>query len=461
VSLVWRRGVFVLAALVRGAFAADVSPAQPVIPDRTFNLRDFGAMADATTSNTEAFQHAVAAVHEAGGGTLIVPGGIYLTDPFELCSGINLHLDPGATIRFAPHAMPPESGGRSGAQLTVRNAHDVMISGAGTMNGSGDAWWVDSWKGRKIHGYQMAPRPRMINFEACQRVRVEGITLTHSPAWCLNINRSQDVTVDGVTIYNPTDDNPKTDGVDPAVVRAQLQKLYGDEAPNTDGIDPKSDQRVLIAHCRIDTGDDCIALGGGQGIVEEDVLITDCAFLHGHGCSVGSGTTGGVRNLTVRRCTFDGTEVGAHLKSARDRGGLVENVMFSDLVMKNVGEALVFTSYYEATDLSIFFRPYLKPASIDLFNGGHDLAQPVTATTPQWRNLTVRNITASCLWDAGFILGLPEMPVENIVLEHVHIQAPDGLRLNYAKDVVLRDVHIVPERGPPLIVSDTVAGLTQ
>jgi polygalacturonase len=447
------------AVALPGPESNDVSPAQPVIPARTFQLSDYGAVADATTLNTGAFERAVDAVRQAGGGTLIVPAGIFLTGPFDLCSGINLHLDAGSTILFSPQLLPSEDG-KMRPLLLARDAHDIEISGRGTINGSGEAWWPGTKASKRNHTPDR-PRPRFVVFDRCVRVRVEGITLTHSPEFNLVPTHCQDVTIDGITIYNPADDNAKDDGLDPQQVRAHLLREYADDAPNTDGIDPMVSQRVLIERCRIDTGDDCIAIKANAGGISRDILVTDCTFLHGHGCSVGSGTEGGLRNMTVRRCTFDGTKVGVHLKSARDRGGLVENVTFADLTMRNVGEAILITSYYDAIDIHIYYRPYLKKFSIDLANGGHDQPQPITGTTPRWRDVTIRNVTATCIWEAGMILGLPEMPAEGIALEHVNIEAPEGLRISYAKNVKLQEVHVRCERGPPLIVSDTVDGLSQ
>ena len=174
------------------------------------------------------------------------------------------------------------------------------------------------------------PRPNMVGFERCERIRVEGVTLTASPKFNLVPARSQDVTIYGITILNPHK-----------------------KSPNTDGIDPSLCQRVLISHCVIDTDDDNIAIksGGPAGEGVSDVLITDCTFKHGHGCSFGSETSGGVRRVTVRNCTFEGTDIGVRFKSDRTRGGLVEDVVYENLTMKNVGQAIVITSYYPDREL--------------------------------------------------------------------------------------------------------------
>jgi len=119
----------------------DVTPALPVIPNHTFSLADYGAKGNGYTMNTDAFKSAVAAVDAAGGGTLDIPKGTYLTGAFDLCSGINLHLEANATILFSPDPEEYRNGGRFRPLISASNLHDVMISGNGTINGSGEAWW--------------------------------------------------------------------------------------------------------------------------------------------------------------------------------------------------------------------------------------------------------------------------------------------------------------------------------
>jgi polygalacturonase len=410
---------------------ADVAPAQPVIPTRTFKLTDFGAVGDAgATLNTDAFKRGIAAVNQAGGGTLVVPPGTYFTGPFDLCSGIELRLESGATILFSPKFDDYRGDGPKGYRpmIQIRDAHDILISGSGTIDGNGEAWWPEARRFKaeadaRHASSNTSPRPAMVAFVRCERIRVEGVTLTHAPAFNLFQGGCHDVTDEGITIVNPAD------------------------ALNTDGIDPKNAQRVLIAHCRIDTGDDCVALGAGEGAVEEDVLVTDCTFLHGHGCSIGSGTAGGVRNVIVRRCTFEDTDTGVRLKSARGRGGLVENVVYEDLTMKNVGVAVSISSYYEN-------------AIIDR-SPDKDGPQASSGPTPHWRNIIVRNVTATrCRLRAGLIAGLPEMPSEDITLDHVTIDAPVGLRIANARNIALRSVHIAAAKGPDVIADDSVLNLT-
>ncbi len=405
-------------------------PTQPTIPNRVLSISDFGAVGDGKTSDTEAFRKAIAAVAQAGGGTLTVPAGRYLTGPIVLCSSLNLHLDAGATLVFSQNFDDYRiEGSKYRPLIGASNCTDLMISGSGTLDGRGDPWWVIERKvktearARGLHDAEIG-RPRMVVFDRCRRVRLEGITLSNSPMYHFVPVACEDVTVEGIKIFAPSD------------------------SPNTDGIDPSVSRRVRIAHCLIDTGDDCIAVKAGTagfGPVQ-DVLVTNCTFLHGHGCSIGSDTDSGVQRMTVEHCTFDGTDIGVRLKSRRGRGGDVRDITYQDLQMRNVGQAIVISSYYY--DLP-------KP-------GAHDAVQPVTDKTPVWRNILVRNVTATGgARDAGLIIGLPEKHARDIVLENVSIEAPKGLRIAYAEDVYLKNVKISAGHGPSVAVEDTAKVVTQ
>jgi len=143
-----------------------------------------------------------------------------------------------------------------------------------------------------------------------------------------------------------------------------------------------------------------------------------------------------VRNLTVRNCTFEGTENGIRVKSPRGRGGTVENLVYENITMKDVKGALTLTCYY----------PKIPKT---------DDAQPVTDTTPKFKNITIRNLRATSTKSAGVIIGLPESLVENVVLENVHIEAATtGLNIRNATGVQMKNVTVTPKEGPPFIVEN-------
>jgi len=150
--------------------------------------------------------------------------------------------------------------------------------------------------------------------------------------------------------------------------------------------------------------------------------------------------------MTVQHCTFDGTDIGVRLKSRRGRGGLVENITYSDLTMHNVGQAIVISSYYYGLP---------KP-------GMHDEPKPVAADTPIWHHIVIKNIVATGgTKDAGLIMGLPEMPAKDIELENISISAKSGLRIGYADGVSLRNVKVSADQGPPFSVEDTALNVTR
>jgi polygalacturonase len=422
--------LFITLSSYSSADSGDINPAQPEIPSTKFNIKDFADIKDGKNINTDTFKKAIHAVAKSGGGTLIIPAGDYSIGPIELPSHIDLHLEAGAKIIFSANPKEyPISRNRKGSQILIYDSHDVSISGLGTIDGNGQIWWPaanamrDPITGKQYNG--TTPRPSMLMVSHSKRIRVEGVTLTRSPGLNFGISESSDITVEGISILNPSN------------------------SPNTDGIDPKGAQRVLISHCQIDTGDDCIAAGGSRGMLESDILVTDCAFFHGHGCSIGSGTAGGVMNFKVRRCTFNGTETGVRLKSSRGRGGDAENIIYEDLTMNHVGRAISINSHYEGT-------------TVDLSGIGQVNAEPVNALTPQWKHVVIRNIHAiNCTRDAGLILGLPEMPVEDVVLENISIEAPEGMRIGYTHKILLKYIKFNVQNGQPLSIASTVTALNQ
>ena len=184
-------------------------------------------------------------------------------------------------------------------------------------------------------------------------------------------------------------------------------------------MDPGGCRNLRIIGCTIDVGDDNIALKAGRKVAGreaavENVWVERCTFLHGHGMSIGSETFGGVKNLTVTNCTFNGTTSGIRIKSARGKGGLVENLVYTDITMTNVDFPIYITSYYPKV-----------PAQ--------DTVHPTAPDSPAYRNIVIRNLIAHSARTAGMIVGLPEAPISQIALENVCLKAPTGL--------VLRNVH--------------------
>ncbi|HEY1718623.1 MAG TPA: glycoside hydrolase family 28 protein [Verrucomicrobiae bacterium] len=428
--------VFVLTFAMTCCATESSTPAAKI-----FNVREFGAKGDGMNFDTAAIQAALDACTNSG-GTVEFPKGIYLSKPLTLHSKTTVKLDAGATLQASTNQvdfmkipgdwLKAKGNGDFVPFIGGRNLTDVTFTGGGVIDGSGSAWWGEAEKARQIKSGYTLPRPNLIEIEKSKNLRLENITLQNSPKFHFVPADCEDVVVSNVTILAP------------------------EHAANTDAIDP-SGRRMLFTKCKIDVGDDNIAIKAGKKIPShefesEDITVTDCVFLHGHGMSIGSETVGGVRNVIVKNCTFENTENGIRIKSDVRRGGIVENISYSDITMSNVAPAITFTSYY-ANDSS---KDAARSAAT-----GENAAPPAGEKIPIYRNIRISNLTATCQKSAGVILGLPENCISNVVFENVQISAPKGMTIRNAKGIQFKNSKIMAAGGAAVILENAeVNGLT-
>jgi polygalacturonase len=384
---------------------------------QTCDPRAFGAKADGTTKDTKAIQAAIDACAEKGGGIVQLAGGTFLTAPIVLKSEITMRIEAGATMLGSPDKedYPERTEFRApGRQSLIRaeNAANLAIEGGGTIDGNGAAWWTRAQQVKNTKAAELFIRPRLVVFDHCRHILLEGVTFQNSPMWHIVPYYSQDVTIRNVKIKAPGD------------------------SPNTDGIDPFSSSQVVIDHVLVDVGDDNIAIKSGQpGSPGPDdpssgIIITDSTFLHGHGLSIGSELAGGVHDVKAERIQFKGTAAGVRIKSNRDRGNNVGNLEYSDLKMQDVGRAILITEYYPKIPRD-------------------DNARPVTRLTPHFHDISISNLNASGGNSAGALAGLPESPLTGIRLKNVHIAAVTGLEISNAR-VLGEKLVVLPKVGPPV-----------
>ena len=383
---------------------ASVNPAPPVIPDKIFNVQNYGAIGNGVATNTAAIQAAINAASTADGGVVEIPAGIFLCGPIQLASKINLHLEAGALLRMLPLEKYP--GGTVSPQSFISGdkLHDVAITGGGAIDGQGAAWWPFA---KTSPG---ARRPKMISPSNCEHLLIEGITLSNSPMFHIAIGgKCQDVIVRGVTIRAPASDDPVL------------------PSHNTDACDVKG-KNILIQDCDVSVGDDNFTCGGNTS----DVLITNCHYGFGHGVSIGSYTQGGVSNITVVNCTFHDTEAGIRIKTDRDRGGFVHDMKYLNLSMTNVGFPILIYASYMAKEKQFRDLTKLTPEIVASYP-----AVSVSERTPIYRDFVFSNITATVQSGrrAGLIWGLPEMNVTNVLLENVNITADKPFGIFNAQNV--------------------------
>lgn len=416
------------------------------------DMQKAGALTDGKGLNTKLINATIDKLSQKGGGTLYFPAGTYLTGPIRLKSNITLDLAAGATLLFSDkfdHYLPFVEMRYEGVVmksfsplLYAVDAENITIKGQGTLDGQGQKWWdeffrvlVDLQKNgmQEVNQYQKlwenandvkalyaetnedyAPtlqrrffRPPFFQTLRCKGITIEGVKFINSPFWTINPNFCENITIHGITINNP-------------------------DSPNTDGINPESCKNVRISDCHITVGDDCITIKSGRDAQGrryntpcENISITNCTMLAGHGgVVIGSEMSGGVRNITISNCVFDGTDRGIRLKSTRGRGGVVENISISNVVMRDIQQEAI-----------IFDLKYSKMPD-----------EPVSDRTPVFRNIHISNVIATDVNIPVYIRGLEEAPVSDISLTNVQIQSRQKPTfLNYER-IKLNEVYINGEK---------------
>ncbi len=421
------------------ASTGEITAALPVIPEAKFNLMDYGAVGNYIAMDTDAFKKAIAAVQAAGGGHLIVPAGTYKTLPFTLGSHMDLHLEAGAVIKAPdtyaeygiaePHESPatqPDAAGGGGAGggrgrgggargpgpliSCPTGTTDLAITGEGVIDGSGGMFWIYSDKTARKYppGRTVLGRPVLVSLSGVQRLHVEGVTLTNSPMFHL-VPRGSDITIENIRIVAPSD------------------------APNSDAMDPGG-QRIIIRNSEIDTGDDDVAIQQGS----TDVLIENMTILHGHGISIGSGTTRGVSHMIVRNCTFDGTDNGLRIKSYRGSGGEVHDIQYSNISMKNVRRPFDINMRYNGN------------ANTPIDVGVRD-ANGQTNNLPYFHDIHITNFTVVHSPIAGRIVGIPDSMPFDISFKNVKFQADRGFYVEDAKEITFENAEMNAAVGDPVV----------
>ena len=404
----------------------------------TFNVRDFGATRSGTAPDTAAIQKALDAC-KGTGGTVEFPPGIYLSQPITIGTRTTVQLDAGATLLAVTNQQDfmraPGDWRKARSSdfipfISGSELRDVTLTGGGVIDGNGAVWWGEAEKARQLRPGYTLPRPNLMVLERCNHLRIENITLRNSPKFHLVPTDCENVVISNVTILAP------------------------EHAANTDAIDPGNCRNVLITKCWIDVGDDNVAIKAGRKVAGrefacEDITVSDCVFLHGHGLSIGSETAGGVRNVTVRNCTFENTENGLRIKSQRGRGGVVENITYDQITMKNVSPAITLTCFY-ANNSSGDAAP---AAAVND-------AVKISERIPVYRHIRISNLTATCPAAAGVIAGLPESCISDVVLENVKISATKSFEVSNAKGIQLKNVTVTLPAGEPFKLQNAeVSGL--
>jgi polygalacturonase len=409
---------------------------RPSFPDRTFNIRDFGAQTMGSNQaesfkNTDAIHRAIEAAHRAGGGKVVIPAGQWLSGPIHLMSNINLHFEKGAQVFFSkdlddylPVVMQRHEGVEAlnySPLIYGFKLKNVAITGQGVLEGQGDHWW--EWYrehgtppraaaskvplSRRHFGKSAGMegmRPSFLLLWETKDILIEGITLNDSPFWNLHLVYSENAIVRDVRVNSL-------------------------RAPNGDGIVVDSSKNILLEHNHLETGDDAVVIKSGMNedglninIPTENVVVRHFKAINvrtgSGGVVFGSETSGGIRNIYVHNGFFDGADRGIRFKTERGRGNAIENIYVRDIEMKNIT--------HEAINVNTF---YTGPGAM--------------GPSPAVRNIYIRNVTVDKVPTGISFIGLPEKWLENVNLENITIRnAEVGARFNRVKDLNLKNVNI-------------------
>ena len=365
-----------------------------------------GMNGDGQTDQSVIIQHAIDSCSLAGGGTLVIKAGKYLSNPLYFKSKVNLQIDSGAVLLASDDTTLYKAPKRNIHFINGENLTDVSITGKGVIDGNGLSWW------KRFRGGNKLTRPRLIYFTKCTNLVFENITLQNSPSFHLVPSDCENVVIKNIKVFAP------------------------DNSPNTDALDPSRCKNVKITGCLLDVGDDNIAIKSGRTRGEkgnpcEDILVENCTFLHGHGMSIGSETTSGVKNLVVKNCKFRDTDNGIRIKSNITLGGAVENVSYTDITMENVKNPIIISFDYKSNHVD-----------------------GITTDIPSVTGFTITNLSAFGSKNAGKMIGLENSLLQKINLTNVDIQAQTGMVVENARNVIFKNVKVNAKKGNAIMTNN-------
>lgn len=470
-----RLGVALVLTALLGLAAAPRSCATAPA-SRRFVITAHGAVGDGSTSNTRAIQATIDACATAGGGTVVVPAGVFVSGALYFKPGVNLELQQDAVLKsstvigeFPPIYTRWEGIERywTSAFLNFIGGHDVRVTGPGTIDGSGLDWpgqpkhprGPRARRPRPVAAREPAPsgpRPKVtqaypgrlpstatLNFAPAPHdlppINAAGIALPGNPnrlapPRAIVFQNCTGVRVDGVHLVNPArwgfvfiycHD----------VVAHGLTVRTDRYIPSSDGMDLCSCNDVLVSDCDIACHDDDISIKAGKDAdgrrvnrPSQNIRIEDCRFGSGGGVAIGSEVSGSIRHVRVERCVFVGTGSAARIKSQPSRGGVIEDIVFRDLRLSHVALAINF-------DLAWRMVPPLAPA-----------AKVLT----QVRDIRLENITGTAE-SAGLIRGYPTSPFAAPKFKDLSLTTRRGLVLENVSGSDLSGLHLNVADGPAVI----------
>ena len=396
---------------------------------KRYLITEFGAKGDSITVNTKAIQTCIDQCSASGGGTVVIPKGVFTSGAIFLKKGTNLLVEKGGKLKGSTESADyPQVATRwegiertwIAALVNAIELQNIEISGEGTIDGAGEVW---TQRGIELRKQQAAgatpvsltaflPRPRLMGIQNCKHVKIKGLILHNQASWGLFVLYSTDVDI------------------------ANLHITAAHNIPSSDGIDIDSSNGVHITGAFIDVNDDCISIKSGKdedgrrvNRPAEDILIEKCHFAYGHGgVAMGSETSGGIRNVEIRDCLIDSQNwAPIRFKTQPSRGGVVENITYRNIKLVNTRKAFEFDMAWRMID-----------------------SKPAAKVLPVVRNVKIINVSGTA--DAvGNMSGLEGSPIQGVQFKNCHIAAQKGFTIQHANEVNLSGLIITGVTGEAVI----------
>ncbi len=377
--------------------------------------------------STAAIQKAINKMSARGGGTVVIPKGVWMTGRIELKSHVNLHLDKGAELHFSglvkdylPAVFTRNEGIEMyslGACVYANGARNIGITGKGRLIGPGRGCEIDSLEKNEVTVEVRVPATMPLEQRVFDRAEQGGF---YRPTF-VGLMNCEDVLIDGISMEKTIFWNIVTEYCDGVTIRRVTVNSKG--TPRGDAIDIESTRNVLIEQCHVTTTDDAYTLKAGRGDdglrvgrPTENVIIRDCYATHSAGgVSIGTETAGGVRNVYVSNCLFEGVQRGAYLKSRRPRGGGAWNIWFEHLHFVNPKYAFFF-------DL-LGSPQWMGPL------GERLPKRDITSLTPHYHHIHFKDIKVD---NCNMFLrakGLPERPIHHVTFDDITATGQELIRV--------------------------------
>lgn len=438
------------------------------IPEQVFNVTEYGAVGDGTTLSTKAIQQAIDEAHNAGGGKVVFPKGTYLSGAIFVKSNVELNISEGVVLKaIQDDSKYPERATRiagiemewPSALINVYEEKNVRISGKGIIDGNGKYWWDKFWGDPKFSGgmwveYKKRNVRWAVDYD-CKRVRavlvyksenvlLENFTVKRSGFWTVSMTYSNRVHVNGLIIRNNIDG-------------------YG---PSSDGINTDSSKDILVENCDIDCNDDNLCIKSGKDAdglrvnrPSENVVYRNCVTRSGHGLiTLGSETSGGMKNIEVYGLEAIGTNIGIRFKSAKVRGGVMQNIWFHDIKMSNVDNPFHFElNWYP--EYSYPKIPKEIPDSV-IPQRWRVITQPVIPAEkgiPEFRDITFSNIVVNNAKQAFYANAYEEKPMKNLIWKDITIEALEGGIINCADNWKMDNVSLKTPNSKSVELTNCIA----